>query len=97
LTDYLSVLNELAAALGQSDLAKLAPNERPREVKRALENRKALLILDNLETFDKTERDRLFQFLEEPPTRARPSSPAVVAMMSAPRSSASTNCRWMPP
>ena len=71
LTDYLSALNELAAALGQSELAKLAPKERPREVRRALENRKALLILDNLETFDKAERDRLFQFLEELPNSCK--------------------------
>jgi tetratricopeptide (TPR) repeat protein len=71
LTDYLSTLNELASALGQGELAKLAPDKRPREVRRALENRKALLILDNLETFDKAERDRLFQFLEELPNSCK--------------------------
>lgn len=67
LTNYLSILNELAHALGEGDIAKQPEGDRPRAVRRALENRKALIVLDNLEVFDKTERDRVFQFLDELP------------------------------
>jgi hypothetical protein len=67
LTNYVSILNELAHALGEGDIAKQPESERPRAVRRALENRKALMVLDNLEVFDGTERDRVFQFLDELP------------------------------
>lgn len=67
LTDYLSVLNELAQALGQGELAKSAEKDRARLVARALHDQHTLIILDNLETFGKDDRDRLFTFLEELP------------------------------
>ena len=49
------------------DLEKLAPDDRPDELRLALAGKKALIIFDNLETLPEEERTRLFQFLSRPP------------------------------
>lgn len=67
LPNYMALLAELAHELGEADIEKIDPSERARTVRRALENRKALIIVDNLETFDEKERVRLFQFLSRLP------------------------------
>ncbi len=67
LPNYQSLLAELARELGSEGIERLAPDERAREVRRLLENSHALVIVDNLETFDEKERERLFQFLRRLP------------------------------
>lgn len=64
LPNYLTLLKELALELGATEIAKSDPNERANEVRRALVGKQALLIIDNLETFDALERDRVIQLLE---------------------------------
>lgn len=63
LTDYNALLAELARELGEDEIAKGNPGERAKAVRRALFKRQALLIFDNVETFDDQERERLMQFL----------------------------------
>ncbi len=67
LLNYMALLTELARELGEENIEKIDPNERAKEVRRTLENRHALIIVDNLETFDEAERSRLFQFLKRLP------------------------------
>jgi tetratricopeptide (TPR) repeat protein len=67
LPNYLSLLNELARELGEDDIEKIIPNERANTVRRALSDRHALIIIDNLETFEEPERVRVFQFLSRLP------------------------------
>jgi tetratricopeptide (TPR) repeat protein len=67
LPNYQSLLAELARELGGEGIERLAPDERTREVRRLLENSHALIIVDNLETFDEKERERLYQFLKRLP------------------------------
>lgn len=64
---YLAMLDELAKELGAGGLEKLAPDERPNELRLALAGKKALIIFDNLETLPEEERTRLFQFLSRLP------------------------------
>jgi len=64
LPNYIALLTELGRELGDDAIAKIDPNLRANEVKRLLAERHALIILDNIESFDeKTERPRVFQFL----------------------------------
>ena len=64
LPNYMTLLVELARELGDDAIAKIDPNLRANEVRRLLADKHALIIIDNLETFDeKTERPRVFQFL----------------------------------
>jgi hypothetical protein len=64
---YLAMLDELGKELGEEGLEKLAPDERPNELRLALAGKKALIIFDNLETLPEEERTRLFQFLSRLP------------------------------
>ncbi|RPJ25665.1 MAG: DUF4062 domain-containing protein, partial [Chloroflexi bacterium] len=64
---YLAMLDELGKELGADGLEKLAPDERPNELRLALAGKKALVIFDNLETLPEEERTRLFQFLSRLP------------------------------
>ena len=64
LPNYMMLLAELARELGDENIAKTDPNQRANEVRRLLADRHALIIIDNLETFDeRIERPRVFQFL----------------------------------
>ena len=67
LPNYLALLSELARELGEEGLERTEPAERAREVRRLLENSHALIVIDNLETFDEAECARLFQFLKRLP------------------------------
>lgn len=68
LPNYIALLSELARELGDDAIAKIDPNLRANEVRRLLADKHALLVIDNLETFDeKTERPRVFQFLSRLP------------------------------
>jgi tetratricopeptide (TPR) repeat protein len=64
---YLAMLDELGKELGADGIEKLAPDERPDELRLALAGVKALIIFDNLETLPEEERTRLFQFLSRLP------------------------------
>lgn len=61
------LLNELAKELGHADIAKAVENERPRMLLDALRGTRTLLILDNLESLLKTERDTVFTFVKKLP------------------------------
>src|ERR1043165_1847863 len=64
---YLKMLNELAAQLGQPEIAKSAEDERGVLVLRALQRDDALLILDNLESLPPDDRDQLYTLLSRLP------------------------------
>ena len=63
LPNYMALLAELARELGEADIARCDPGERANTVRRALAGKRALIVIDNLETLDETERMRVFQFL----------------------------------
>ena len=64
---YLAMLDELGKELGEENLARLAPDERPNTLRLALAGKRALIVFDNLETLPEDERTRLFQFLSRLP------------------------------
>jgi hypothetical protein len=64
---YLDMLNEIARLLKQPDLAKQPETDRARLLIDALAPAQALLILDNLESLPKDQRDRLLEFLSQLP------------------------------
>jgi hypothetical protein len=64
---FLDILNEAARLLKKSELAKQSESERARLLIEALGPAQALLILDNLESLDKDQQDRLFEFLSQLP------------------------------
>jgi tetratricopeptide (TPR) repeat protein len=63
LPNYLVLLSELARELGDAELARVPENERANAVRRTLAGVRALLVIDNVETFPEPERVRLYQFL----------------------------------
>lgn len=71
LPNYQELLKELAHELGEEGLARIAPSERASAVRRALVDKRALLIIDNIETFSEPERMRLYQFLSRLPVSCK--------------------------
>ena len=67
LPGFLEMLNELARELGQPDIAKAPEDQRIRLLLDALRPAQALLILDNLESLTKDDRDQLFTFVKRLP------------------------------
>jgi tetratricopeptide (TPR) repeat protein/pimeloyl-ACP methyl ester carboxylesterase len=63
LPDYIALLTELARELGQENIAQIDRNERAKAVHHALTDVRALIVIDNVETFPERERDRLYHFL----------------------------------
>ena len=61
LPNYLALLAELAREMGDTELARVPENERANAVRRALADERALIVIDNVETFEEAERDRLYQ------------------------------------
>jgi tetratricopeptide (TPR) repeat protein len=61
------LLNELSHQLGRDDIAKAVENERPRLLLDALRGTKTLLVLDNLESLLKRDRDTVFTFVKKLP------------------------------
>lgn len=61
------LLNELARELGREDIAKAVEDQRPRLLLDALRGTQTLLVLDNLESLLKRERDTLFTFVKKLP------------------------------
>jgi|GEM_PF-2475843 len=68
------LLNELARELGHSDIAKAPVEDRPRLLLDVLRTTRTLLVLDNLESLVKTERDTVFTFVKRLP----PGSKAII-------------------
>ena len=64
---FVEMLNELARELKLPDFEKSPDTERPRLLLEALRPLKVLLILDNLESLTKAERDQLFTFVKRLP------------------------------
>ncbi len=71
LRNFIALISDLAKELGDGGIVRLAENERANEVKRALSTQTTLIIVDNLETFDKAEQNRLYQFLNRLPERCK--------------------------
>lgn len=71
LPNYISLLTELGRELGDEDIGKTDPNVRANEVRRRLAGVRALIIIDNVETFEELERRRLYQFLSRLPTSCK--------------------------
>jgi tetratricopeptide (TPR) repeat protein len=67
LPGFLEMLNELARELGQPDITKAPEDQRIRLLLDALRPAQALLILDNLESLTKDDRDQLFTFVRRLP------------------------------
>ena len=64
---FLEMLNEIARELGQAAFAKVPEDQRIRLLLDALRPLHALLILDNLESIPKSDRDQLFTFVKRLP------------------------------
>ena len=64
---FLEMLNEVARELGHSEITKAPENERIKVLLDVLRPAQALLILDNLESLPKSDRDQLFTFLKRLP------------------------------
>jgi tetratricopeptide (TPR) repeat protein len=62
------LLNELARELGCEDIPKALEEERPKRLIEALRNQRVLLILDNLESLVRKERDTVFNFVKRLPS-----------------------------
>ena len=67
LPGFLEMLNELARELDRKDILKAPEDERIRLLLDGLRDEQALLILDNLESLPKFDRDRLFTFVKRLP------------------------------
>lgn len=67
LPGFLEMLNELARELGQPDITKTPEDQRIRLLLDALRSVRALLILDNLESLSKVDRDQLLTFVKRLP------------------------------
>ena len=61
------LLGELARELGRDDILKLPEDQRPRLLLDTLRGTQTLLVLDNLESLTKPERDTLFTFIKKLP------------------------------
>jgi tetratricopeptide (TPR) repeat protein len=61
------LFGELARELGRDDILKMAEDQRPRLLLDALRGTRILLVLDNLESLLKPERDTLFTFIKKLP------------------------------
>jgi tetratricopeptide (TPR) repeat protein len=71
LPNFIALISELAAELGLQDIARTPADDRANIVRRELADKQALIIIDNLETFLKPERDRLYQFLGRLPASCK--------------------------
>ena len=68
LSGIVELFGELARELGRDDILKAAEDQRPRLLLDALRGTQALLILDNLESLLKKDRDTVFTFIKKLPT-----------------------------
>jgi len=71
LPNFMALLSELARELGESNIERLDPQQRANSLRRSLANYQALLVIDNLETFQDAEQKRVFQFLDKLPASCK--------------------------
>lgn len=64
---FLEMLNEVAREVGRADLTKAPEDKRIKLLLEALGPARVLLILDNLESIPKSDRDQLFTFVKRLP------------------------------
>src|SRR5947209_5881863 len=67
LPGFLEMLNELSRELDRADITKSPEDQRIRLLHEALRDEQALLILDDLESLPKPDRDKLFTFVKRLP------------------------------
>lgn len=67
ISGWAELLNELARELGHDAIAKAPENQRPHLLHDALRGTRTLLVLDNLESLVKRERDIVFTFVDKLP------------------------------
>jgi tetratricopeptide (TPR) repeat protein len=67
ISGLVELFGELARELGRDDIVKVAEDHRPRLLLDALRGTQTLLVLDNLESLLKRERDTLFTFVKKLP------------------------------
>ncbi|MBN8212147.1 MAG: tetratricopeptide repeat protein [Xanthomonadales bacterium] len=67
LSGLVELFGELARELDRDDILKVAEDQRPRLLLDALRGTQTLLVLDNLESLLKPERDTLFTFIKKLP------------------------------
>ncbi len=67
LPNFIVLITELARELGADEITRIEPNERANAVRRALADVRVLIVIDNVESFDESERVRLYQFLSHLP------------------------------
>ena len=67
ISGLVELLNELARELSRDDILKAPAEQRPRLLLDALRGTQTLLVLDNLESLIKPERDTLFTFIKKLP------------------------------
>ncbi len=95
---YLAMLDELGKELGADGLEKLAPDERPNELRLALAGKKALIIFDNLGNPSQKKNERACSNSSRAcPKATKPSSPPAAAPTWTHASCASTVSPTMKP
>ena len=67
LADFEALISQLAVELGTEEIKQIPVSQRTNAVRCRLSEVKALLILDNIESFESQEADQLFQFLNRLP------------------------------
>lgn len=67
LADFDELISELARELGTVDIKQTPVGERASLVRRILSGKKALIVFDNVETFNEKECKRLFQYINRLP------------------------------
>jgi hypothetical protein len=85
LPGFLQMLNELARELEQPDITKAPEDQRIRLLLDALRPAQILLILDNLESLSKADRDQLFTFVKRLPRAVKQSLQVGGVLVLAPR------------
>lgn len=70
-TDYFALLTEIGLALGRDDIQRAPQDQRAALVHHALAAQRVLLVLDNLESFTREERRRIYDLLEILPSGCR--------------------------
>jgi len=71
LPNYMMLLTELGRELGDENTGHVDPSQRANAVRRLLGDVRALIVIDNVETFPESERVRLYQFLARLPATCK--------------------------
>ena len=66
-TDSIAILNELALELGEESILKLSREEKENTLLLTLTGQRVLIVLDNLETLNNDNRNRIYKFLSRLP------------------------------